>query len=136
MTAPAASTTEFAKGLAGVVAGQTSICSLEGTLRYRGYDIEPLARAGDFEEVAYLLLHGELPSAAALDATHGPEAGDPYFAPPVTRSFLEESRTPPGRAVDRVAIPGTVDRNVGRAPNPGDLSATGADGACRTYRRP
>jgi amidase len=36
-------------------------------------------------------------SAAALDATHGPEAGDPYFAPPVTRSFLEESRTPPGR---------------------------------------
>lgn len=66
MTAPAPTTPDFAKGLAGVVAGQTAICSLVGTLRYRGYDIEPLARAGDFEEVAWLLLHGELPSAAEL----------------------------------------------------------------------
>jgi citrate synthase len=56
--------TECAKGLAGVTAGRTAICSLEGGLRYRGYDIEPLARAGDFEEVAYLLLHGELPTPA------------------------------------------------------------------------
>ena len=62
MTAPAPATTEFAKGLAGIVAGQTAICSLSGTLRYRGYDIEPLARAGDFEEVAWLLLHGERPN--------------------------------------------------------------------------
>jgi amidase len=36
-------------------------------------------------------------TAAALDCTHGPEAGDPYYAPPVTRPFLEEARTPPGR---------------------------------------
>jgi citrate synthase len=47
-----------------VIAGQTSICSLDGTLRYRGYDIEPLALAGDFEEVAWLLLHGDLPTRA------------------------------------------------------------------------
>ncbi len=66
MTAPAPAVTEFAKGLAGIVAGQTAICSLAGTLRYRGYDIEPLARAGDFEEVAWLLLRGELPTAAEL----------------------------------------------------------------------
>jgi citrate synthase len=66
MTAPAptSGTADFAKGLAGVVAGTTAIASLEGTLRYRGYDIEPLARAGDFEEVAFLLLHGELPTPA------------------------------------------------------------------------
>ena len=71
MTAPApqaqtssatATATAFARGLAGVIAGQTAICSLDGTLRYRGYAIEPLARAGDFEEVAWLLLHGELPT--------------------------------------------------------------------------
>jgi citrate synthase len=68
MTPPAAPASDFAKGLAGVVAGRTAICSLEGTLRYRGYDIEPLARAGDFEEVAYLLLHGELPNRAERDA--------------------------------------------------------------------
>jgi len=65
---PEAPAGEFARGLAGVVAGRTAICSLDGDLRYRGYAIEPLARAGDFEEVAYLLLHGELPDAAALAA--------------------------------------------------------------------
>jgi citrate synthase len=64
MSAPAPPAAEFARGLAGVVAGSTAISSLDGTLRYRGYDIEPLARAGDFEEVAYLLLRGELPSPA------------------------------------------------------------------------
>jgi len=50
------------------VAGRTAICSLEGDLRYRGYAIEPLARVGDFEEVAFLLLHGELPTRAERDA--------------------------------------------------------------------
>jgi citrate synthase len=64
MSAPPPPAAEFAKGLAGVIAGRTAISSLDGTLRYRGYDIEPLARTGDFEEVAYLLLHGELPSRA------------------------------------------------------------------------
>jgi citrate synthase len=59
---------EFAKGLAGVTAGRTAICSLADGLRYRGYDIEPLARVGDFEEVAYLLLHGELPTPAERQA--------------------------------------------------------------------
>ena len=71
MTAPAPAPAEIAKGLAGIVAGSTAICSLEGTLRYRGYDIEALAAAGDFEEVAWLLLHGELPTAAELDAFRG-----------------------------------------------------------------
>ncbi|MCK6555666.1 amidase [Candidatus Binatia bacterium] len=36
-------------------------------------------------------------TAAALDCTQGPEIGDPYCAPPVTRPFLEEARTPPGK---------------------------------------
>ena len=66
--APGSPPTDIAKGLAGIVAGSTAICSLEGTLRYRGYDIEPLAAAGDFEEVAWLLLHGELPTTAELEA--------------------------------------------------------------------
>lgn len=55
---------DFARGLAGVIAGKTAICSLDGDLRYRGYAIGPLAEAGDFEDVAHLLLHGELPNAA------------------------------------------------------------------------
>lgn len=36
-------------------------------------------------------------SAALLDATHGPEPGDPYAAPTPTRRFLEEVATPPGK---------------------------------------
>jgi citrate synthase len=68
---PPSAAGDFARGLAGIVAGRTAICSLEGDLRYRGYAIEPLARAGDFEEVAYLLLHGELPTAAELDGFRG-----------------------------------------------------------------
>jgi len=71
MTDSAPAAQEFAKGLAGIVAGQTAICSLSGTLRYRGYDIEPLALAGDFEEVAWLLLRGELPDAHELAAFRG-----------------------------------------------------------------
>jgi citrate synthase len=39
----------------------------EGILRYRGYPIEQLAAKSTFPEVAYLLLHGELPTAAQLD---------------------------------------------------------------------
>jgi citrate synthase len=74
MSAPqpaAAAAGDFARGLAGVVAGRTAICSLDGDLRYRGYSVEPLARGGDFEEVAYLLLHGELPTAAQRTAFAG-----------------------------------------------------------------
>jgi citrate synthase len=68
MTAPAPQADSFSKGLAGIVAGRTAISSLEGDLRYRGYAIEPLALAGDFEETAYLLLHGELPGREQLVA--------------------------------------------------------------------
>jgi len=40
----------------------------KGILRYRGYPIEQLAEKSTFLETAYLLLHGELPTAAELDA--------------------------------------------------------------------
>jgi len=55
-------------GLEGVVAGETAISTIAGGsgLRYRGYAIEDLAREASFEEVAYLILHGELPTSGAL----------------------------------------------------------------------
>ena len=60
-------TTE-AKGLMGISAGDTSIASVEqGQLLYRGYEIHDLAEHATFEEVAYLLLLGEKPSATQLD---------------------------------------------------------------------
>ncbi|MGI9270249.1 MAG: bifunctional 2-methylcitrate synthase/citrate synthase [Woeseiaceae bacterium] len=58
-------------GLAGVTAGQTALCTVgkEGAgLTYRGYDIYDLADNARFEEVAYLLLHGHLPTQSELDA--------------------------------------------------------------------
>jgi len=57
-------------GLAGVTAGETHLCTVgkEGAgLTYRGYDIYDLADNACFEEVAYLLLHGKLPTQAQLD---------------------------------------------------------------------
>ena len=55
-------------GLEGVVAGETAISTIAGGsgLRYRGYAIEDLAREASFEEVAYLILHGELPTTDVL----------------------------------------------------------------------
>ncbi len=58
-------------GLRGQSAGQTALCTVgrSGTgLTYRGYDIADLAREATFEEVAHLILYGELPNARELDA--------------------------------------------------------------------
>jgi 2-methylcitrate synthase len=57
-------------GLAGIVAGDSAICTcgLEGKgLNYRGYPIEELAAHSTFEEVAWLLTRGELPKPIELD---------------------------------------------------------------------
>ncbi|UUD64439.1 2-methylcitrate synthase [Pseudomonas seleniipraecipitans] len=57
-------------GLRGQVAGQTELCTVGKTgagLTYRGYDVRELAAGAIFEEVAYLLLYGELPTQAQLD---------------------------------------------------------------------
>lgn len=59
--------------LAGVNAGTTAVCTVGHTgndLHYRGYDIIELAKHATFEEVAYLLIHGELPTQAELSAYH------------------------------------------------------------------
>ena len=59
-----------AGGLAGVIAGETAICTVgtEGIgLTYRGYGIDDLAEHASFEEVAYLLIHGKLPSRSELE---------------------------------------------------------------------
>ena len=59
--------------LAGVSAGTTAVCTVGHTgndLHYRGYDITELAQHATFEEVAYLLMHGELPSQEQLTAYH------------------------------------------------------------------
>ncbi|HTU89434.1 MAG TPA: citrate/2-methylcitrate synthase [Gemmataceae bacterium] len=60
-------TTEiYSPGLEGVIAGETAISTVAGGLRYRGYPVTELAEKATFDEVAYLLLYGELPAVAQL----------------------------------------------------------------------
>jgi 2-methylcitrate synthase len=56
-------------GLSGVTAGNTALCTVGRTgndLHYRGYDILDVAERCEFEEIAYLLVHGKLPTIAEL----------------------------------------------------------------------
>ena len=55
----------------------TLIDGRAGELRYRGYSIHDLATRSSFEETAFLLLHGELPTRAELDAFDGCVEGGP-----------------------------------------------------------
>jgi 2-methylcitrate synthase len=55
--------------LSGVAAGNTALCSVGRSgndLHYRGYDILDVAGNSEFEEIAYLLVHGKLPNVAEL----------------------------------------------------------------------
>ena len=59
--------------LSGIIAGNTSLCTVGRTgndLHYRGYDILEIADRSEFEEIAYLLVHGKLPTQVELDAYH------------------------------------------------------------------
>jgi len=62
-------TEELKKGLEGVLVAESSLSFIDGDageLVYRGYTIDDLARNASFEEVLYLLWHGELPTAEEL----------------------------------------------------------------------
>ena len=58
----------YRPGLEGVIAGETAISTIDGGLRYRGYGVENLCDKCSFEEVAHLILHGELPTESELSA--------------------------------------------------------------------
>ena len=69
--APAGPKPKKSVALSGVVAGNTALCSVGRTgndLHYRGYDILEMADVAEFEEIAYLLVHGRLPKRAELVA--------------------------------------------------------------------
>src|SRR5580700_795831 len=58
-------------GLEGIVAAESEICFIDGDrgiLSYQGFNIHTLADNATFEEVIYLLWHGELPRQSELDA--------------------------------------------------------------------
>lgn len=60
----------YSPGLEGVIAGISSISEIDSdrsSLQYRGYDVHDLAEKGSYEECAYLLLYGKLPTQTELD---------------------------------------------------------------------
>ncbi len=77
-------------GLEGVVASASAICFVdgrEGRLLYQGYDIHDLAEHCTFEEVVYLLWHGDLPPRPQLEALRR-ELGAARALPPAVQGLL------------------------------------------------
>lgn len=80
------------KGLAGVVADTTSISMVNSdtnSLTYRGYAVQDLAHSCQFEEVAYLLWHGELPTAQQLAEQNEQERTNRRLDPRIMKTLLE-----------------------------------------------
>src|SRR5690242_124302 len=78
-------------GLAGIVAGDSAIClcsAEDQNLLYRGYAIADLCAHSNFEEVAWLLLRGELPNKAQLD-TYRHALEGVYDLPQTLKKMLE-----------------------------------------------
>jgi citrate synthase len=106
--------TQLIRGLEGVVAAETTLCDLDGKngrLAYCGHNIDDLARQASFEEVAYLLWHGDLPRRAQLD----PFRAELMAARPIPDALVQAFRlmprdTDPMRALQAaVAILGMHD---------------------------
>ncbi len=74
-------------GLDGVVAGETQISSIDGGLQYRGYEIEELAHEATFLEVAYLLIHQELPNLEQLADFRSIISDSTELAEPILKFF-------------------------------------------------
>jgi citrate synthase len=82
--------TAVRKGLAGVIADTTAISMVNpdtNSLTYRGYPVQELTQACGFEEVAYLLWHGELPTPVQLAAQNRAERAQRALDP-VTAAIL------------------------------------------------
>src|SRR5258706_348053 len=75
----------YSPGLEGVIAGETSICWVDPNagLLYHGYDVHEMAEHASFEEVSWLLLHGELPTPAQTAWMARDLAGERKLPPPV-----------------------------------------------------
>src|SRR5918993_1783252 len=76
--------------LSGVTAGRTAICTVgrEGKgLHYRGYDIRELAEQSNYNDVAYMLLYGELPNRLQSDSFRGRIIADRAFPVPLQRTL-------------------------------------------------
>jgi len=80
------------KGLVGVYADASNVSKVmpeTNSLTYRGYAVQDLCEESDFEQVAYLLWHGELPNAAQLAAFRAEERANRALSPALLRVLRE-----------------------------------------------
>ncbi|MDB5315138.1 MAG: prpC, partial [Rhodospirillales bacterium] len=83
---------EIRKGLVGVYADESAISKVmpeTNSLTYRGYAVQDLCEQSNFEEVAYLLWHGELPNASQLAAFQAEERANRALSPALLRVLTE-----------------------------------------------
>lgn len=95
------------RGLEGVVAGQSSICYIDGErgiLSYRGIDIHELAENSTFEETCYLLWYGALPSKRDLAQLREHLAAERKLFDGVLNLLRQAPRKAPPMAVLRTAV--------------------------------
>jgi 2-methylcitrate synthase/citrate synthase II len=95
---------KYYPGLEGVIAGETSISSVLGGLQYRGYAIEDLAENTSFEEVAYLVLHGDLPNRSQLSEFKNRVADSRPVPKPVIDSLRLIPKDAPAMDVLRTTV--------------------------------
>ena len=79
---------EVRKGLVGVYADDSAVSKVmpeTNSLTYRGYAVQDLCEEASFDEVAYLLWHGELPTAAQLSAFQAEEKANRALSPALLR---------------------------------------------------
>jgi 2-methylcitrate synthase len=106
-TTTTAAAPEIRKGLAGVVVDYTAVSKVNpetNSLLYRGYPVQELAANCRFEQVAWLLWHGELPTAAELEAFEAEERTLRALSPVVKRVIDELPLTAHPMDVLRTAI--------------------------------
>jgi len=122
-------TIEIKKGLAGVVADTTAISKVNpdtNSLLYRGYPVQELAAKCTFEEVAWLLWKGELPTAAELAEFETLERSLRHLDPTVERVIdaLPLSAHPMDVVRTAVSVLGSLDESLGADPSWIDLELT------------
>jgi citrate synthase len=126
---------EVHEGLAGVVAGRSAISHADPadcTLTYRGYPVQDLARWCTYEQVAYLILHGDLPAPPALDAFCAAERALRPLSP-AQRSVLDAlpAGTHPMDALRTALSAGGAEWHAGGGGIRPDADPPGADEAMR-----
>ena len=98
---------QIRKGLAGVVVDTTAVSKVNAetnSLLYRGYPVQQLAASRSFEEVAYLLWHGELPTAEQLAGFSALERSQRALDPAVRRVIDDLPLTAHPMDVVRTAV--------------------------------